>query len=122
MIPAHLHILRHSIGLDDNGHVKYGYKSSERNYYCTGPDCSGRADIMELEAAGLMKFSHHINDGTSEIFYVTDAGKVAALKDVMYPKLTKAQRRYRAFLRIDMGITFKDFLTNPYFKDARRSA
>ena len=112
-----LHILRHSIGLDDSGHVKYGYDHSDRNHYCTGPGCDGRADIMELESAGLMKFSHHINEGRDEIFYVTEAGIVQARAWVAHPKTTRGQRRYRAFLHADCGLTFIEWLKSKWGRE-----
>lgn len=108
-IPAHLHILRHSLGLDDNGNG-----NQYRNYYCTGPDCSGRSDVVELEHAGLMKLGRV--DGNNEFFYVTDAGKVAALKDVVYPKLTHSQRRMEAFRNADSGLTFGEWLKTRFGK------
>jgi hypothetical protein len=102
--------MRHSIGRDDNGHMAYGAKSEYRNYFCTGKDCSNYADIQALVAAGLMRFSHRINAGRDEIYFVTDAGREAALEDVVQPKLTRSQRRYREFQDADCGMKFGEWL------------
>lgn len=38
------------------------------------------------------------------------------------PKLTRSQKMYRAYLDMDICDSFKDFLTNPYWADARKRA
>ena len=78
MNEKHLHILRHSLGLDDNGHGR-----QYRNYYATAPDCDGYSAIQQLVEEGLMFRNGNI--GAYEAFSVSDEGIVAALeKD--YPK------------------------------------
>jgi hypothetical protein len=113
MTPNQLHILRHSLGLDQNGHGR-----TYRNYYCTGKNCDGYADIIALKDAGLMKFSNFINEGRDEIFTVTEDGRREALKDVVYPKLTRSQRRMQAYRNSDSGLSFKEWLQTKWGKTA----
>lgn len=101
-----LHILRHSLGLDEKGHGR-----EYRNYYCTGKSADCFADIKDLEKRGLMFFIHTINEGRNEYWGVTKEGRTAALKDVAYPKLTRSQKRYKEFLHYDGGLTFKEFFS-----------
>jgi len=98
-----LHILRHSLGLDDNGHG-----NQYRNYFCSGKDCDGFDDLLALCRMKLMRPLGH--QGANEYFAVTDEGIKAALKDVVYPKLTRSQIRYQRFLNADLGISFGEFL------------
>lgn len=110
MKPEQLHILRHSLGLDDNGHG-----NCYRNYYATAPDCSGYSDMEALVAGGLMHRNGSI--GAYEAFSVTAAGRTAALRDVVYPKLTKGQRRYQAWLSGGSdSFTFGEWLKTQWAK------
>jgi len=98
-----IHILRHSLGLDDNGHG-----NEYRNYYCTGPDCTGYNDLINLAVAGLMELGRI--DGNNHFYFVTDAGKAEARKGVVHKRLTRAQERYRRFLDADCGLPFGQWL------------
>jgi len=103
LTPKHIHILRHSLGLDENGHG-----NQYRNYYCSGYDCDGHPDIEELVHAGLMELGRV--DGNNRFYRVTDKGRDAALKDVVYPVLTRSQKRYQRFLDADSGMRFGEWL------------
>lgn len=98
-----IHILRHSLGLDDKGHG-----NQYRNYYCTGYDCDGFKEVMDLAVRGLMEFGRR--DDRNLFYFVTDAGKKEALKDVVYPVLTRSQKRYQRFRDADYGASFKEWL------------
>jgi hypothetical protein len=64
-----------------------------------------------------------LTDGGS-VFYVTPAGiDYVARNSPKPPKVSRDQRRYSAFLNLTdpyPDLTFKQFLTDPYFADARR--
>ena len=109
MNPNHTHILRHSLGLGDDGHGR-----EYRDYYCAA---IGDQDLLELCQAGLMAPGQKINRGEDQYFHVTPAGRKAALAGVAYPKRTVAQRRYHAWLRLDIGVTFGEFLRRRMYKD-----
>jgi hypothetical protein len=101
----HLNILRHSLGLDDNGHGR-----EYRNYFCTRKTSDGYQDISSLVKEGFMLFSHTINEGRDEIFYVTELGKEEARKGIAYPKLTRSQKRMQAYRNSDCGLSFREWL------------
>ncbi len=94
MTTAQLHILQHSLGVD-----QYGRGSENRNHFCAG---GADEDICkELIALGYMK-QHH----TTEVFpyfncSVTEEGKKAMRRESPPPpKLTAGQVRYREWLRV----------------------
>ncbi len=62
---------------------------------------------------GLMSAGHFINEGASRCryYHVTDAGKaVVAEHKPPEPVLTRSQKRYRDWLKADLGITFSEYL------------
>lgn len=108
-----MQILRHSLGLayDGSGQAMY------RDYYCDNVPCS--AEMDSLVEKGLMVRGRKINDGQSQYFHVTEAGKKLAYQPAK--KLPKAKRVYRAFLDLDMGISFREFITHPDFAEYRKN-
>lgn len=107
MTPARLHILQHSLGLD-----QYGQGSWYRNHYVCGPGHHGYDDCIALVADGLMveRPPRELFGGDS-CFVVTQAGKEAVRRESPKPpKLTRSQKRYREWLRIDNGVKFGDWL------------
>ena len=112
MTTAQLHILRHSLGLDDAGNPRHGTTGYYRNRYVVGPGQSGFDDCRELVTLGLMK-DHGAQSmtGGMHCFEVTDAGKEKVLEhNPVAKKLTRGQQRYRDFLNFDGGLTFIEFL------------
>lgn len=102
-----LHILQHALGLDQHGQGK-----SYRNHFITGPGSTDYDACIALANSGLMK--HHAGNplsGGDDVFTVTDAGR-QHVRDTSPkpPKLTRGQRRYRAFLAADSGLTFNQWL------------
>jgi hypothetical protein len=101
--PRQLEILQHSLGLN-----KYGQGESYRNHFCAGGD-----DVLncaELVALGLMQTFTR-----SYLPYfnctVTDAGKlIVESQSPKAPILTKGQKRYREFLKVDTGESFGTWL------------
>lgn len=110
-----LHILRHSLGLDDTGRGR-----EYRNYYCTGPDCDGWSDVQVLIGEGLMHDCGPVAMwGGSHGITVTDAGKAIARKQDPMPNITRGRRRWLAFLHADCGLTFGEWLKTDWAKEVR---
>ena len=108
MNATHLHILQHSLGLDEHGQGK-----AYRNHYVTGPGCDSFDDCAALAAQGLMKDHGPQGEmtGGMHCFTVTEAGR-AAVKEhsPAPPKLTRSQRMYREYLAADCGYPFGEYL------------
>lgn len=109
LTPKQLHILQHSLGLDD-----YGRGSFYRNHYVAGPGHHSFDDCRALVASGLMteRLPTALTGGDSS-FHVTEAGKVAvATQSPPPPKLSRSQQRYQRYLaaRDALGITFRQWL------------
>lgn len=98
-----LEILQHSLGVD-----QYGQGEMYRNHFCAG----GGDEMIcrELVALGYMS--------TFERSYlpyyncrVTESGIAAMLiESPKPPKLSRSQKRYRAFLKADTGESFREWL------------
>jgi len=110
MREALLHILQHSLGLDRHGFYK-GSREGYRNHFASGPDCYHYALCRELVAMGFM-VEHPPRDWmTYSCFVVTDTGRAAVeAQSPPEPKLTRSQKRYRRFLRVDCGLSFREWL------------
>ncbi len=107
MTPTQLHILQHSLGLDE-----YGQGSRYRNHYVIGVGCDGYEDCVALVELGLMEnHTGRAMTGGMPCFTVTDAGiqAVRALSSNS-PKQTQGQKRYREWLRADCGLKFGEWL------------
>lgn len=102
-----LHILQHSLGLD-----QYGGGEPYRNHFVTGPGSKDHPACMDLVGLGFMtRRDGNPLSGGDDIFRVTDAGKVAVTKhSPTPPKLTAGQRRYQAYLDADSSYTFGEWL------------
>ncbi len=104
MTPEQLHILQHSLGVD-----QYGRGKMYRNHFCAGGD--DERICRELIALGYMQ-QHR----TTQLFpdfncSVTESGKRAMLANSPAPpKLTRSQQRYRRFLKADCGLSFREWL------------
>jgi len=98
-----LHILQHALGVDE-----YGQGKHYRTHFCAGGD--DEATCRELVEMGYMEtFSREYLPYYN--CYVTEAGKAAmAAESPKPPKLTRSQKRYRAFLDHDSGIRFGEWL------------
>jgi hypothetical protein len=69
-----LGILRHSLGLRENGSGK-----SYRNHFCTGPGSTDYPHCMALVESGhMIRRNGNALTGGDDLFIVTDAGKAAA--------------------------------------------
>ncbi len=103
LTPKQLEILQHSLGLD-----QYGQGEMYRNHFCAGDD--DESTCRELVGMGLMEtFTRSYLPYYNCI--VTDVGKVAVLAESpKAPKLTRSQKRYRAFCHADSGESFSEYL------------
>jgi len=115
---THLHILRHSLGLNSKG---YGYPY--RNIFCAGPGHRDYPTLKDLVQSGHMVLgstqSNAFSSG-SEFYHVTEKGLTVA--QVQEPPLPRSKRRWRRFSAIKEvlpGLTFKEFLTLPKFAEYR---
>lgn len=107
MTPAQLHILQHSLGVD-----QYGHGNQYRNHYAAEPESDAWPDLIALCRLGLMKQQGPIVAwGGMHSFCVTEAGKDAMRKESPAPpKLSRSVRRYRKWLHADCGMKFGDWL------------
>lgn len=112
---AQLHILQHSIGAD-----KYGRRGrySDRNHFVTGEGSDDHPSCMKLVADGLMtRTPGNAITGGDDLFRVTKAGyeyvRLHSPRPPPEPKLTRSQKRYREWLRIDPGYSFAEWIGVP---------
>lgn len=105
MIITHeqLHILQHSLGVDC-----YGCGRQYRNRYIS----DSNDDLNTLCGLGLMKdYGPWEVAGGHHFYAVTETGKQAvAEQSPRPPKLTRSQKRYRAFLEADNSMRFGEWL------------
>jgi hypothetical protein len=104
-----LHILQHSLGLDD-----FGQGKPYRNHFVTGPGCDNWSLCMAHVEAGRM-VRHEPREifggADSYCFVVTEAGKEFVREhSPKPPKLTRSQRMYQRFLDCDSGMKFGEWL------------
>lgn len=129
-----LHILQHSLGLDQYGRPPEGRKpccdddfpNCYRNNYCIGPNSPDFSVLRDLVSAGLMtdRGAQSIYGGM-HVFHVTQAGYDAVKQhSPRSPRLTKAQRRWRHFreVREAWGLSFKEYLNSPARKESEARA
>ena len=105
-----LSILQHALGLD-----KYGQGQMYRNHFCAG----GKDEDVcrELVAMGLMRV---FAPNASPLPYYNCAITVEGIEAMRRespkpPKLTRAQKRYREWLRVSDLIGFGDWLKRRHY-------
>lgn len=118
MIPAQLHILQHSLGVD-----KYGMGDIYRNHYCAGG--TDADTCKELIALGYMEQFPTTEHWPYFNCKVTDAGRKAMFKESPKPpKMTRSQQRFRDYMDFAdaFDCSFKDFLKiqkTDWYKDLK---
>lgn len=102
-----LHILQHSLGLD-----QYGRGTMYRSHFVTGEGSKDHADCMALVEAGYMGVRKgHPLAGGDDGFWVTEVGKHAAVANSPAPpKLTRSQQQYQDYCAADSSLSFIDWL------------
>lgn len=109
MTPEQLHILQHSLGLDE-----YGRGTGHRNHFVTGEGSTNHPTCMSLVELGHMEIRRAKYEpyGGDDVFAVTEGGcRAVAAESPAPPKLTRSQQNYRDFLAYDGGCTFIEYLT-----------
>jgi hypothetical protein len=108
LTPQQLHILQHSLGLD-----QYGQGSFYRNRFVTGAGSTDWPICRSLVAIGLMDdMGPQTIAGGDHCFMVTNMGVQSVTHESPKPpKLSRSALRYREFLAADSGMTFKQWLT-----------
>jgi hypothetical protein len=116
MNPKQLHILQHTLGLD-----QYGRGTFFRNHFVTGEGSKDHADCMALVDLGFMAVRRdHPLSGGDDCFWATDEGKRAVVSESPAPpKLTKSQQRYQDYLDADCSMTFIEYLRYRDKRDRR---
>lgn len=108
MTPEQLHILQHSLGLD-----QYGRGPGYRNHFVTGEGSTDHPTCMALVELGFMEIrrAKYALYGGDNVFAVTEGGRRAvAAESPAPPKLTRSQQNYRDFLAYDSDCTFIEYL------------
>ncbi len=105
MTDAQLHILRHALGIDDAGRG-----ATYRNHFVTGVGSADHPHCIELVDSGHME-RHAGNEltGGDDLFTVTESGLQVA-RPLLPERMTRSQRRYRAYLDADSGLHFGEWL------------
>ncbi len=108
-----LHILQHSLGVD-----QYGRGRQYRNHFVAG---GKDVDFCnELVALGFMqnRGSGQLTGG-SDCYTVTDAGRRSMVDNSPKPpKVSKSRQRYLHYLEIDGGFSFGEYLKNGWYKQS----
>lgn len=95
-IDPRLHILQHALGVDE-----YGRGKQYRSHFVTGEGSLDHPTCLALVADGLMtrRDGAKLPFGGMDLFHATDAGRsFVANHSPSPPKLTRAQKRYQAWL------------------------
>lgn len=102
-----LHILQHSLGVD-----QYGHGRQYRNHFVTGEGSTDHPDCCALVAAGLMtRQGGGRLTGGDGAFFVTDEGRrYVAERSPKPPRESASKLRYRRWLDADCGLEFGEWL------------
>ena len=116
----HLHLLRHMLGINTPwDKVPKPY----RNYGAFPP---GNEKMAELERLGMVEKTREAGEAVKYDYWAcTDKGKAAAMKSHRDIRYSKGKRKYHRFLDLRdcfPDLTFKRFLTDPFFADDRKAA
>jgi len=111
MTKEQLHILQHSLGLD-----QYGRGKEYRNRYVVGPDCDSFTACQELVSMGMMqdRGAQPICGGM-HCFMVTDWGRMKMHEESPEPpKVSRGRQRYLKWLEV--GDAFGDWKFGDWLK------
>jgi len=105
-----LHILQHSLGVD-----QFGRGNQYRNHFVTGEDSTDHPTCMEATDGGLMtRHAGNTLTGDMDLFRITEAGKrYVAVNSPKPDRKQKNRDRYSRFLDLSdvmPDLTFGDFL------------
>ncbi len=132
LTPRQLEILQHALGFDQYGKCAHhddprgcrahGTEPGHRNHYCAGGACVSSPELQcgvncdacmcrQLVVLGLMR--QHATTETYPYYNcsVTDEGRrVVREQSPAPPKLSRSQKRYRAWAHEDSGMSFGEWL------------
>lgn len=101
-----LHILQHSLGLDE-----FGQGQQYRNHFVTGEGSKDFAACKEMVADGFMTERADPFGGGDIVFNVTTKGiDYVKINSPTHPKLTRGQKRYQDWLNEDGNMKFGEWL------------
>lgn len=103
-----LHILQHSLGVD-----QFGQGNQYRNHFVTGEGSTDHPTCMEAVRLGLMECRRKGYElyGGDDVFAVTEEGKQwVAENSPAPPKLTRSQKRYQDYLSSESSLSFGDWV------------
>jgi len=108
--PAELHILQHSLGVD-----QFGRGHRYRKHFVTGEGSLDHPACISLTEKGLMvRRDGSPLTGGDDLFLVTPAGERHVTdhspSPPPKPKLTRSQLRYARYLDADSGLSFGEWL------------
>ena len=113
-----LHTLRHMLGINKPAdRVPKPY----RNYAAVAP---GNEEYVELARLGVVEL-YECSNKDYDYYQCTDQGKLLAMRSHRNIRYTRGKRRYRVFLDIRdafQDLSFREFLTDPEFAQARAEA
>ena len=112
-----LRTLRHMLGINT---PNARFPEPTRDYYCAN---HSDEDLKQMERDGLVEVYRH--DRSYTFYRTTQRGRDLATTSHKAIRHSKAKRMYHRFLDASDAIsdlTFKKFLTDPYFAQARREA
>ena len=112
-----LSTLRHMLGINTPMDKE---PQPHRNYAAVSP---GDAQFLEMEEAGLVE--RYSERPPYHWYTCTEHGKALAMASHKTIRAPRSKRRYNAFLRMRdsyQELTFREFLTDPYWAQARQEA
>lgn len=109
-----LHILQHSLGVD-----QFGCGRRYRNHFVTGEGSDDYPSCMEAVALGLMTRRDGSElTGGDYLFLVTRDGDRFVTDHSPAPppepKLTRSQKRYQRYLNADSNLSFSQWIRSPW--------
>ena len=115
-----LHTLRHMLGINTP------YDREPKPYRNGAAVNPGDPEYLELARLGAVEKYRDPSPGFEYEYYrCTEAGKAAAIASHRTIRKSRSARVYACFLSMkdcDADLTFLEFLTDPYYADARRIA
>ena len=102
-----LQILQHCLGLD-----QYGEGRQYRNYFVTGPGSADYDDCLALVSDGLMteRAGNELSGGYPVFCVTPKGGDFVKFNSPARPPESRSQKRYRAWLAQDCGLSFAEWL------------
>jgi len=107
MSPEQLHILQHSLGVD-----QYGRGQMYRDHFVTGEGSADHPICMFLvERGDMVRYPSVDLYGGMDLFRVTQQGRESVMAfSPASPKLSRSQKRYADYLEADSSLSFGEWL------------